>query len=105
MIEQIGIVVFSVTAAALTQSTNRQRRRYACLFGLASQPFWFWSSWQSESWGVFAISFVYAGIWAWGVYVHWIRSHNARRRDMRLVRDGYMSINTFRILWPLSKTK
>jgi hypothetical protein len=39
MIEQIGIVLFGVIAVWLTQDERADRRRFACLFGMAGQPF------------------------------------------------------------------
>lgn len=72
MIAQIGIALFGVIAIWLSQSASSEHRRYACLFGLASQPFWFWSAYTAELWGIFALCFLYAGSWVRGFYYHWI---------------------------------
>lgn len=45
MIDQIAIALTGVVAIFLTQSSNPEHRRYACLFGMASQPFWFYAAW------------------------------------------------------------
>lgn len=73
MIEQIGIAVTGVTAIFLTQSTVPSRRRYACLFGLVGQPFWFWAAFSAEQWGIMLINCFYAVAWMKGVWTHWIR--------------------------------
>ena len=39
MIEQFAIALFGVTAVFLSQSSDAERRRYACLFGIIGQPF------------------------------------------------------------------
>lgn len=72
MIEQIAIAFTGVTAIWLTQSKSAEARRYACLFGLAGQPFWFYSAWQAEQWGIFALCCMYTLSWARGVRNNWL---------------------------------
>ena len=73
MIEQFAIALFGVTAVFLSQSSDAERRRYACLFGIIGQPFWFYSAWQSEQWGIFSLCFLYSWAWAKGLWTNWIR--------------------------------
>lgn len=72
MIEQFFIAGTGVTAIFLTQAKSAGARRYACLFGLAGQPFWFWSAWQAQQWGIFALCCFYTLAWAKGVRLHWL---------------------------------
>lgn len=72
MIEQLAIGLLGAAAALLSQDANAARRRYACLFGLAGQPFWFYASWKAQQWGIFALSAVYALAWLRGFATHWI---------------------------------
>ena len=72
MIAQIGIALFGVIAVWLSQSAKESQRRYACLFGLASQPFWFWSAYSAEQWGIFALCVLYAASWLRGFRQHWL---------------------------------
>lgn len=72
MISQIGIALFGATAVWLSQDSRESFRRWACIAGMCSQPFWFWSSYQAEQWGIFAISFVYAYGWFRGVRTYWL---------------------------------
>ena len=72
MIDQVGIIVFGITAVYLTQEKKASRRKWASVFGLLSQPFWFYSAYHSGQWGVFVLTFVYALIWAKGFYTNWI---------------------------------
>lgn len=74
MIAQLMIGLCGVTAVWLSQSADLERRRYACLFGLASQPFWFYTTYQAEQWGIFALCFLYAWSWWRGFRLHWRRS-------------------------------
>jgi hypothetical protein len=73
MIDQIAIGLCGVTAIFLSQDRRESVRRYACLFGLASQPFWFYATYQAGQWGIFALSFLYALSWLRGFRQHWWR--------------------------------
>lgn len=73
MIDQIGIALTGAIAVFLTQSTSAELRRYACLFGVAGQPFWFLAAWQSQQFGVLFVSVLYAMAWAKGIYTHWLK--------------------------------
>jgi len=72
--EQIAIAFFGVTAIFLSQSSNKNTVRYACLFGLAGQPFWFYSAYQAEQWGIFTLCVLYTVAWLKGVKVHWFNN-------------------------------
>lgn len=72
MIDQIGIALTGVTAIFLSQCKSEELRRYACLFGLAGQPFWFSAAISAEQWGILALNCLYAVAWAKGVWVHWL---------------------------------
>lgn len=71
MIAQFGIAFFGVTAIWLSQDSRLERRRFACLFGLAGQPFWFWSSFSTGQWGIFTLCFLYTLAWLKGARQHW----------------------------------
>ena len=73
MMSQIGIMTFGLVAIWLSQDSRESVRRWACISGMCSQPFWFWSSWQAEQWGIFAISFAYTFCWWRGVRAHWLQ--------------------------------
>jgi len=44
MIDQILIALTGATAIWLSQQKRANLKKYACLFGMAGQPFWFYSS-------------------------------------------------------------
>ncbi|MGI4936364.1 MAG: hypothetical protein ACRYF5_06415 [Janthinobacterium lividum] len=71
--DQIGIALTGAIAAFLTQDKRASWRRWACIFGLIGQPFWFYTSYQAGQWGVFALSVLYAGAWLRGLWNYWIR--------------------------------
>jgi hypothetical protein len=70
---QIMIAFFGVTAVFLSQDHDVDRRKYACLFGLMAQPFWFYETYSHGQWGIFALSFFYTASWLRGFHVHWVK--------------------------------
>lgn len=76
-IDQIAIAILGTAAVWLSQSRSESARRRACIFGLLGQPFWFYASWTSGQWGVFAVSILYALAWLRGIWVHWIAPRHA----------------------------
>jgi hypothetical protein len=42
--------------------------RWGFVIGLATQPFWFYTSFRHRQWGIFIASIFYAVGWAIGVY-------------------------------------
>lgn len=73
MISQLLIGLCGVASIFLSQDERANVRRYACLSGLAAQPFWLYSTWHAGQYGIFALCFLYAGSWARGFWTHWVR--------------------------------
>ena len=72
---QLFIAIFGVTAVFLSQSERFTYRRWACVFGLLGQPFWFWAAYQADQWGIFVLCCLYTLSWARGVWVYWLNYH------------------------------
>lgn len=75
--EQIAIAILGVTAVWLTQQKREEWKRYACILGMCSQPFWFYPTWKAEQWGIFALSFAYTYSWYLGLKNHWLTKEQA----------------------------
>jgi len=75
-LDQIGITLSGVIAVWLTQDKRAARRRWACIFGMLAQPFWFYAAWRAEQWGIFAMCTLYSYAWARGLWVHWISHYS-----------------------------
>jgi hypothetical protein len=71
MIAQFVIVVTGVISIWLTQQRREEWKRYACLVGLSGQPFWFYTSYQGEQWGIFILTIFYTYTWLLGYSIHW----------------------------------
>jgi len=70
-VEQIGIAISGVVAVWLTQDQRASWRRWACIFGMLGQPFWFYAAWKAEQWGIFLLCTLYTYAWARGLWAHW----------------------------------
>jgi hypothetical protein len=79
VIEQVVIAICGMASVWLSQDLRRSRQRWACVFGLVAQPFWFYACWKAEQWGIFLLAFIYTAAWARGVYNFWIRYPRPRQ--------------------------
>lgn len=77
MLAQVGIAIFGVAAIWLSQDPRVERRRLAPVLGLVGQPFWFYSAWIGEQWGIFALSILYTYAWGKGLHTYWFRAGGA----------------------------
>jgi len=75
--DQLGILVTGVIAVWLTQHKRESWRRWACIFGLLAQPFWFYAAWKAHQWGILAMSTLYTWAWARGIRTYWLASARA----------------------------
>ena len=72
--EQIMIAFTGVIAVWLSQDKESSLRKYACIFGLIGQPFWFYSAYTAEQWGIFVLCFFYTYAWLKGFRINWINT-------------------------------
>jgi len=72
VIDQLAIALCGTLSIWLSQSAPHRARRWACVIGLAGQPFWMHATFVAEQWGIFALSFVYAAGWARGIRNYWL---------------------------------
>lgn len=71
-LDQIAIAFTGATAVFLTQC-RPALARYACLFGIAGEPFWFYSSWHAHQWGIMTLAVWYTAAWGKGILTNWIQ--------------------------------
>lgn len=73
IVTQLGIAITGVIAIGITQLGTPRMQRYACLFGLAGQPFWLHAAASTGQWGMVFICSLYTFMWGAGVHKHWIK--------------------------------
>ena len=71
---QLFLALLSLVAAALSQSPYPQHQRYACVAGLAAQPFWLAETWRARQWGMLVLTCFYAAVWALSFYRQFLRA-------------------------------
>ena len=69
--DQLVIALTGAVAVWLSQDKRAARRKWACIFGLAGQPFWFYATWTAEQYGIFVSCLLYTYSWASGVKNNW----------------------------------
>jgi hypothetical protein len=72
MLEQVAIALTGVVAIYLSQDKREERRKWACIFGLLSQPFWFYAAWKAQQWGMLGLNVLYAYSWFRGFMINWV---------------------------------
>jgi hypothetical protein len=81
VIGQLILFISGVLAIFLTQDPRAEYRRWACIVGLAGQPFWLASTFAWSTWGMFCLSVLYTCAWLRGLWVHWLSPRHRRHRD------------------------
>jgi ribosomal protein L37AE/L43A len=89
---QFFLALFGLSAIFCTQHPNTKLRRYAPLFGLAGQPFWLWTTWHSQQWGIFVLCITYTVLWGMGLYTHWIKKKPVTSAEERLCSDCHVKM-------------
>ena len=78
LLVQVPIFLFGIlTIAALIAN----RIFLGCIFGVIAQPFWFFSAYQAEQWGVVVVLAAYFIIYALGIIVRWPRKAPVKEID------------------------
>lgn len=79
MFSEIFISITGIAAIYLSQEERLHLKKYACLFGLAGQPCWFYETYSAEQWGIFGLTFVYTLAWGKGLYLYWIKPRQDKK--------------------------
>lgn len=69
IVSQVAIVVFGVLAILLLNL----KKRSGVIFGLISQPFWYYSAYYTKNWGIFILSFAYTASYCVGYYTQFVK--------------------------------
>ena len=75
VLDQLGIIVFGVAAIWLVGLKDPKLMRWGYVCGILSEPFWLWSTWQAEQWGIFALAIFYTVSWINGLRNHFFKDN------------------------------
>lgn len=70
---QAYIAFTGFIAIFMINSLRRDVRKWACVFGLAGQPAWFYTTYMNGQWGMFFLTFGFITVWAISWYNYWIK--------------------------------
>ena len=70
--DQVAIAILGSLAIWLSQQKQVSRAKWACIIGMAGQPFWFYASWKAEQWGIFFSTALYCYAWWIGFKRYWL---------------------------------
>lgn len=69
--EQVFITIFGSLALWLSQDKRYQWRKWSPVFGMIGQPFWYYSSYIHQQWGIMVLSVIYTFCWLKGINTYW----------------------------------
>ena len=70
-IDQIFILILSPISIRLLAGKTKRLRTYGCIIGLLSQPFYHWSTFVNDQWGMFIVSIWYTYAFCVGIKNNW----------------------------------
>lgn len=71
----IQSIILILSASSIWLVTREEDwKKYGYPIGLASQPFWAYSSFVNEQWGIFALTLFYTYSWSQGIYNYFIKT-------------------------------
>jgi hypothetical protein len=92
MISQICIAIIELIAVYLMQ--HDKYSKYASFFGISAQPFWFYSSYTNNQFGMVFICFLFTLLWIKNFKDHWIDKNRLTKNDYYcLILDALDDIN------------
>lgn len=71
----VFISIFSLASISLAYYSKTDLRKYACLCGMAAQPFWIAHVVMSEAWGILPLTPAYTLLYLLAIREHWFKTH------------------------------
>lgn len=65
------IIILLLGAAGVYFLNTQNQRKYGSILMLVSQPFWLYTTFTTNQWGMFALSLFYTICWIKGTYIDW----------------------------------
>lgn len=71
-VSQIAILILSCTSVFFITRKD-EWTKWGYVLGLCSQPFWLYTTYTHQQWGMFLLSIFYTYRWAIGINNYWIK--------------------------------
>lgn len=72
ILSQLMILLCGASSVHLVARKDKWKK-YGYVVGLTAQPFWLYTTYMAEQWGIFILSFWYAYNWGLGIYNYIIK--------------------------------
>jgi len=76
-----ALLLLSGGSAIWFLSRKEDWKRWGFIIGILGQPFWLYSSYMNELWGIFLLTIFYTYSFAQGIYFYWIKPKKDERRN------------------------
>ena len=73
VLSQVAIGLLGVASMMLVTSKEEALRRIAAPIALLAEPFWFYTAYVNEQWGILLLTFIYTVRWGQVFYRDWVR--------------------------------
>ena len=71
------IMIFTCGASAVWLVARLDKwKRYGYILGIIAQPFWFYTTFTHQQYGITILSFWYTYSWGLGIYNYWIKKED-----------------------------
>jgi len=68
------VFIFVLSCLSIWFVGRREKwMRWGYIFGFLSEPFWIYTTWEHQQYGILILSFFYCYAWGQGIYNYWIR--------------------------------
>jgi hypothetical protein len=68
-VNQLALAAFGLSSLWMAMGNTVTARRWAPVVGLIGQPFWFAFAWQTEGWGLLALTCAYTAVYVRGAWL------------------------------------
>lgn len=83
MISQVFIMILGASAIWFV-SRKEDWKRWGYIFGMLSQPFWFYTAYINEQWGILVMCLFYTYSWGQGIWNYWIVRETIKVSELKM---------------------
>lgn len=73
MLSQVAIGLLGVASVMLVTSKDESLRRIAAPIALMAEPFWFYTAYVNDQWGILLLTLIYTVRWGQVFIRDWVR--------------------------------
>ncbi len=78
MLNQYLVSAIQISSMIVTYWPGVNLRRWGSIIGLCAQPFWVWTIYTGELWGLIPLAPAFTAAYTWAIWTSW-REHRSGR--------------------------